>query len=332
MRKLDLENYGTPFGLFTRELCSSARLSNFDTRVNCHDRWRTRSTHGGLGGCSRKGQFEDVSSDGPSNENDSDDDHEQVGIDSSPVWEHEERQVKRKLEMQPSSSSSLACPRGETLMAEGTVSSQEQRVRENLEDTFGTPKNHTQFSGAWMCARYGLVIALKLVYERMIEMGLQQCKTDPCVWKLVKETSWRPPSQVLALFHIEWLHTKWKWSEWERGHLRMRGIDVSQLEGRCFLMDAKAYVAAIKPERRKMPEKSPTNQETSLLKGLGRAMQWFCTQTDAKRAFVESMLQSSLPTVTVGTLMKSNRVLKEMKADLVELRVSQGAVGCGDLV
>ena len=34
-----------------------------------------------------------------------------------------------------------------------------------------------------------------------------------------------------------------------------------------------------------------------------------------------SMLQSSLPVATVGTLIKSNRILKEMKSDLVELRV-----------
>ena len=33
------------------------------------------------------------------------------------------------------------------------------------------------------------------------------------------------------------------------------------------------------------------------------------------------MLRSSLPTASVGTLMKSLRVLEEMKADLVELRV-----------
>ena len=33
------------------------------------------------------------------------------------------------------------------------------------------------------------------------------------------------------------------------------------------------------------------------------------------------MLQSSLPVATVGTLMKSNRILKEVKSDLVELRV-----------
>ena len=39
-----------------------------------------------------------------------------------------------------------------------------------------------------------------------------------------------------------------------------------------------------------------------------------------KRAFVESMLQSSLPTATVGTLM-TNRVLKEMKARFADFGV-----------
>ena len=33
------------------------------------------------------------------------------------------------------------------------------------------------------------------------------------------------------------------------------------------------------------------------------------------------MLQSSLPVATVGTLMTTIRILKEMKSDLVELRV-----------
>ena len=33
------------------------------------------------------------------------------------------------------------------------------------------------------------------------------------------------------------------------------------------------------------------------------------------------MLQSALPVATVGTLMKSNRILKEIKSDIVKLRV-----------
>ena len=196
-------------------------------------------------------------------------------------------------------------------------------------------------------AGYGLVIAPKewveSVYEELREMGLVQCKTDPCVWKLVKETPQGPLLQVLVLFHIDdfmlagrkgkldgknfnRMRNKLKWSEWEEGHLRMTGVDVSQLQDGSFLMDQKAYVdnidpAEINPERRKTPEASVTEREKSSLRGLWGAMQWPCTQTDAKRACAISMLQSSLPVATVGTLMKSNRILKEMKSDLVEIRV-----------
>ena len=52
-------------------------------------------------------------------------------------------------------------------------------------------------------ASYGLVIAPKewveSVYDGMKDMGLVQCKTDPCV----TETSERPQLQVLVLFHID---------------------------------------------------------------------------------------------------------------------------------
>ena len=70
----------------------------------------------------------------------------------------------------------------------------------------------------------------------MKEMVLVQCKTDPCVWKLVKETSQGPQLRVLVLFRIDgfmlagrkgeadWeefqrrMHNKWKCFEWEHGH------------------------------------------------------------------------------------------------------------------
>ena len=64
-----------------------------------------------------------------------------------------------------------------------------------------------------------------------------------------------------------------------------------------------------------------TERQKSTLRGLWGAMQWPCTQTDAKRTRAVSMLHSSLATATVGTLMKSNRVLKEMKSDVIEIRV-----------
>ena len=176
-------------------------------------------------------------------------------------------------------------------------------------------------------------------------MDFVQCMTDPCVWKPVKETSHGGLQlQVLVMFHIHdfmlagrkgeasWeefqrrMHNKWKWSEWEQGPLRMTSVDVSQLQDVSFLMDQEAYVdnidpAEINPERRETPEAVVTKREKSSPRDLWRAMQWPCTQTDAKRACAVSMLQSSLPGATVATTMKSNRILREMQSDLLEIRV-----------
>ena len=65
-------------------------------------------TREGLDESLRKGQHEDLSMDAPPDEDETDDEPEGLEYDSSAAWEHETRQVKRKLEMQPSSSSSLA--------------------------------------------------------------------------------------------------------------------------------------------------------------------------------------------------------------------------------
>ena len=144
-----------------------------------------------------------------------------------------------------------------------------------LADALGITRGKT---GRLREACYGLVIAPKewveSVYDGMKQMGLVQCKTDSCVRKLVGESSQGAQMQVLVLFHIAdfmlagrrgeagWedfqlrMHSKWKWSEWEQGHLCRTGVDVS----------------------------------------------W-----------------TTFNVTTVGKLMKSNRILKEMKSNLVEL-------------
>ena len=60
--------------------------------------------------------------------------------------------------------------------------------------------------------------------------------------------------------------TSGDWSEWEQGHSRMTGVDVSQLQDGIFMMDQKGYMdnidaAEIKPERWKTPEASVTERE-----------------------------------------------------------------------
>ena len=89
----------------------------------------------------------------------------------------------------------------------------------------------------------------------------------------------------------------------------MTGVDVSQLQDGNFVMNQKACVG-IRDRTRKNPRCEVSEERCN-----------GCTQTDAKRTCAVSMLQSSLPAATAGTLLKSNRILKEMKSDLVELRV-----------
>ena len=55
--------------------------------------------------------------DAPPDEDKTDDEPEGLEDCSSAAWEHETRQVKRKLVMQPSSSSGLARPRGEAVLS-----------------------------------------------------------------------------------------------------------------------------------------------------------------------------------------------------------------------
>ena len=85
------------------------------------------------------------------------------------------------------------------------------------------------------------------------------------------------------------MKNRWKWSEWERDHLRMTGVDVTQPRDHSFVMDQKAYVdnidpAETEPERRKIRDAAIAESEKSMLRGIWGSMQWPCTQTDAKRA------------------------------------------------
>ena len=70
-------------------------------------------THEGLDGWLRKGQYENLPRDATPDE----DEGEGLEDDASAAWQHETRHVKIKLEMEPSSSSSLARPGDETVLS-----------------------------------------------------------------------------------------------------------------------------------------------------------------------------------------------------------------------
>ena len=96
-----------------------------------HDKWRTwdkdrdcRGHHQGLDGWLRCRKYENFPKDSPPDEDKTDD-------EQTAAWEHESRHVKRKLEMQTSSSFSLARPGGETVMSH-TVENTPMQVEQHV--------------------------------------------------------------------------------------------------------------------------------------------------------------------------------------------------------
>ena len=100
--------------------------------------------HEGLDGWLRKRQYENLPMDATPDEEDTEDEAEGREDDSSAAWEYETRQVKRKLEMQPSSSSSLGQPRDEAVLSqpvEKTHMHVEQTVRKRCPRSQRSPIN-----------------------------------------------------------------------------------------------------------------------------------------------------------------------------------------------
>ena len=97
-------------------------------------------------GCAQE-KCEDVPTDDPPDEDETDDEPEGLEDDSSAAWEHETRQVERKLEMQTSLSSSLARPRGEAELSqrvENTPMQAEQHVRKVSQNPTKFPKQESR--------------------------------------------------------------------------------------------------------------------------------------------------------------------------------------------
>ena len=125
MKKTDPENrekvvWNTHAGTLIKGALEQLRYPSERARqlANMGQAQRLSWTHESLDGWLRKGQYEDLTTDAPPDEDETDDELEGLEDDSSAAWEHETRQVKRKLELQPSSSRSLERPRGEEVLSQ----------------------------------------------------------------------------------------------------------------------------------------------------------------------------------------------------------------------
>ena len=185
--------------------------------------------------------------------------------ESSAAWENEIRQVNRKLEMQPSPSSSLAQSREEA-MCSLSVRKTHVHVEQTVRKVFKKP----------MMSKNQESHAIFQSMDGTSSDSQQKQSVNRC-------------GQFLASQQLK-----------RKGEVCVK--NQSQDELRQLYQEIR-------------------NGENYTLRDVGGTMQWSCNQMDAKRAYAMSMLHSSLPVATIRTLMKSNRIFKEMKSDMMDIRV-----------
>ena len=172
------------------------------------------------------------------------------------------------------------------------------------------------------------------------DLGFQPAPWDPCVWVL-RDPKTRFPVGVIGLHvddglcgggdlfqeKLELLHKRFAFGSRKSQRFTFTGIELSQRSDGGIVMNQSAYVRAIKPvqvsqERRKSHCATVTADEKHALRAIIGSLQYAAVNTRPDLCSRLSMLQSSIPTATVDTLLEANRALHEAKSNHdVEIQV-----------
>ena len=172
----------------------------------------------------------------------------------------------------------------------------------------------------------------RTVDEFLQQLGLERCWSDACLW------IWRKDGQVRGAIsgHVddflfagsdsdsEWqsinkrIQEKFKWSDWEESVFTQCGVQVKQTpEG--FELSQPQYLETvaeipINATRRKEKQAPITEHERSRLRTLLGAVSWHAQQVAPQWSAEVSLLLSEVAKGTVETVIKSNILLSNAKA------------------
>ena len=182
---------------------------------------------------------------------------------------------------------------------------------------------------------YGLTTAplewFRKVDEVLRALGAEQCVTDPCVWRVVREgrligligahvddflicgndsTAWKQ--------FIEVLQASFRWTPWEEQKFKQCGVMVRQNPDGSITQDQVEYLATlseieIAKDRHTALNSPVTESERTQLRALLGGLQWLVTQTRVDGMIDVNLLQSCVTTATVETLHSANKVLRKLR-------------------
>lgn len=182
---------------------------------------------------------------------------------------------------------------------------------------------------------YGLIDApyqwFQAISEELLKLGFTQSPFDPCKFLLYHHETGSLEG-VLGLHvddgicggsqyfsqKIDLLEAKYPFGSKKVKQFTFTGIEMDQLANGTITMNQSTYVRAIEPikistERRQQPEAAVTEAERQSLRGLVGSLQYAAVHTRPDIASRLSMLQSSINSATVTTLITANQALHEAK-------------------
>ncbi|CAK0907600.1 unnamed protein product, partial [Prorocentrum cordatum] len=185
---------------------------------------------------------------------------------------------------------------------------------------------------------------------RTLKLEIVQC--EPCVWvirdgnKMVGMVILHVDDMMIAgdrnnsafLKKRQEIHQAFEWTPWESRAFVQCGISIRQNEDYTCSLAQDSYslnVEPIKIRRGRKPTEGVSDKERSDLRGRLGTVGWRAQQSAPWLSAEVSLLQAEIPTATVSTIQKINKLIRTMNdtADVVMLipAIEQIAVdGCGD--
>ena len=117
------------------------------------------------------------------------------------------------------------------------------------------------------------------------------------------------------------LMSAYRWGKWEENEMEFAGCNIKQMPDKSIRIDQQTYVdrwleeIPLSAHRAREVKSSLTPSEVSQLRGLIGTLSWKATQTGPHYQADTSMLLSEIPYATVNTILKANKLIREVKRE-----------------
>ena len=209
-----------------------------------------------------------------------------------------------------------------------------------LATLFGAPPEHPVMPLKIQRAFYGLVNAPRAWFDHVVgtlkKIGWEQLLSDRCVFVLRNSSGC---IVALAGIHVDdfviggletdevfqaaqaSLEQAYRWGKWELSSFTFAGVEIEQLKDGTVKIGQQDYtdrwmdVIELTKEREAMKKSLATPEEISALRGAIGTASWRASQTSPQFAADVGLLLSEVPFATVETLIRANKLIREMQRE-----------------